>query len=256
MRNIPLFIITILVFTTISKGQEQFTISGKATNFAGQPLDSVTVYLKNNSFKNVYETLTDKNGNYSMKVNKGEYYCLYAIKLSEYRVNRLEYWAWNVPVYEDMVINPQYDKMEVYGVNVFEPQVGPYETYMIYFRPMSLAKGLKMMADQKVDKKDFKKADRTEDLIEHENKLMNISPDSLSKDELLIEINGTKAEIVGISKIKEYTRGFFMYGFVVQVIKPKDNENLKQEYDKVSITLHSRETDEIGKSDSFVKRKR
>lgn len=255
MRNILLFIITILVFTTINKGQEQFIISGKATDFKGQPIDSVTVRLKDRTFANVYETMTDSNGNYSMKVDKGDYYCLYAIKLSEYRVSKLEYWAWNVPVYEDIVINPQYDNMEIYGINVFEPQVTPQETYMIYFRPMCLSKNSEIISDKKVDKKEFQKAKRTESLLDS-NKIINIAPDSISAEELLIEVNGIKSEVVGINKIKEYARGFFMCGYVVQVLKPKDNDKLKQAYDKISITLHSLETGETGKSEAFVKRKR
>jgi hypothetical protein len=175
MRNILLFIIIILVFTTISNGQEQFVISGKVTDFKGQPIDSVTVRLKNRTFANVYETISDSNGNYSMKVDKGDYYCLYAIKLSEYRVSKLEYWAWNVPVYEDIVINPQYDNMEIYGINVFEPQVTPQETYMIYFRPMCLSKNVKIVSDKKVGEKEFQKAKRTESLLDS-NKIINIAP--------------------------------------------------------------------------------
>jgi len=50
-----------------------------------------------------------------------------------------------------MEINPQYDRMEIYGINVFEPQVTPQETYMLYFRPMSLAKTLAIVDRQKVD---------------------------------------------------------------------------------------------------------
>ena len=255
MRKTLLFVLLFFVFSAYSQEREKFIISGKVTNFNGQPIDSVTIRLKNRFFEDIYETLSDHNGNYSMEVKKGDYYCLYAIKLSEYRVNRLEYWAWNVPVYEDMLINPQYDRMEIYGINVFEPQVTPHETYMLYFRPMSLSKTLKIAAKQEVDNKAFQKAERAEELLDKTNKIINVSPDSITSDELTVEINGVKAKIVGINKVTEYARGILMYGYHVQVLKPTNNmEQPGLKYDKISIILRSSETGETGKGEAFVKR--
>ncbi|RXK86784.1 carboxypeptidase-like regulatory domain-containing protein [Filimonas effusa] len=248
IKHVCLFTI---VFLTFSSCKEQYIISGKVTDFSGSPLDSVTVRLKNRAFNDLYETRSDSAGNYTLKVKKGNYYCLYAIKLSDYRVTRLEYWAWNVPVYGNLVINPQYDKMEIYGVNVFEPQVTPQETYMIYFRPMSLFKGIQLMEAQKVDKKAYEQAKRTEELL-NEDKIVDISPATITAGELSVEINGTKARIVGINKISEYGRGKIMYGYMVQVVKPGNNE--KSKYDRISITLHSAETGETGKSEAFIKK--
>jgi fermentation-respiration switch protein FrsA (DUF1100 family) len=108
MRILLLLGILLLLLTSC-KRDTHYEISGKVTNFDGLPLDSVTIRLKNKAFENLYETLTDKEGNYSLRVKEGDYYCLYAIKLSEYRVNRLEYWTWNVPVHKNITINPQYD---------------------------------------------------------------------------------------------------------------------------------------------------
>jgi len=254
VRNIRLFGFILIVLLSCSGQDEVYEISGKVTDFNGNAIDSATVKLMNEKFETLYETLSDKEGNYSLKVKEGNYYCLYAIKLPDYRVSRLEYWNWNIPVHHNMTINPQYDKMEIYGVNVFEPQVTPQETYMIYFRPMSLHKSLQLVSDQNIEKKSFKKAGRTEELLNKSNKLINISPDSIRLDELEIKINGIKSEIVGINKISEYARGFRMYGFCVQVLKPKQNNGLKSEYDLISITLNSVETGEIGKGEAFVKR--
>jgi hypothetical protein len=254
MRKTLLLAIMLLVISACTKEREKFVITGKVTDFNGRPIDSATIRLKNLSFENIYETVSDRNGNYSLEVNKGDYYCLYAIKLSEYRVNRLEYWAWNVPVYEDMVINPQYDRMEIYGINVFEPQVTPQETYMLYFRPMSLYKTLEIASKQEVDNKKFQEAKQTETLLAKSNKLIHMSPDAITADELTIEINGVKAEIVGINKTTEYARGILMCGYYVQVLKPKNNEQLKLAYDRISITLRSSETGEAGKGEIFIKR--
>lgn len=253
MKNILVVCLSLIVFSNCAKKTETFNISGRATDFKGQPLDSVTIRLKDKSFNNIYETLTDKNGNYSLNVKKGDYYCLYAIKLPEYRVNRLEYWTWNVPVYKDLTINPQYDRLEIYGINVFEPQVTPHETYMIYFRPMSLAKTLQVLSKQKVDSKNFQTINQAEKLLDNSDKVVNISPDSISARELTIEVNGLKAEILSINKITEYAREFLMYGYVVQIKKPENTKDLQTEYDLISITLHSEETGESGKGEAYVK---
>jgi hypothetical protein len=254
MRNIRLFVFILVTILSCNVQGKVYEMKGKVTDFNGNAIDSATVKLMNEKFETLYETLSDKNGDYSLKVKEGNYYCLYAIKLRDYRVNRLEYWNWNVPVHQNMTINPQYDKMEIYGINVFEPKVTPQETYMIYFRPMSLHKSLQLVSAQKIEKKSFKEAGRTEELLDKSNKLINISPDSITKNELEIEINGIKSEIVGINKVTEYARGFQMYGFCVQVLKPMQSHKLKSEYDFISITLNSAETGEIGKGEAFVKR--
>ncbi len=190
-----------------------------------------------------------------MAVKEGDYYCLYAIKLSEYRVNRLEYWAWNVPVHSDLVIDPRYDRMEIYAINVFEPQVTPQETYMAYFRPMSLAKTLAAAARRKVNEKNFQSAGRAEGLLAETGQLADMAPAAITADELIVEVNGTKAEIVAINKVKEYARGFFMYGYTVQILKPKNDAQSALKYDRIAITLHSTETGESGKGETFIKRR-
>lgn len=255
MSKILSLISVFFVFTSCKNESDKFMITGKVTDFNGKSLDSVTIQLKNRAFENIYETLSDSNGNYSLEVNKGDYYCLYAIKLSEYRVNRLEYWAWNIPVYEDMIINPQYDRMEIYGISVFEPQVTPQETYMIYFRPMSLQKTLVLESKQNIDNKESLEADQAEDLLEKTSKLINISPDTITSDELKIEINGEEVKIVGINKTTEYARGILMYGYYVQVLKPAYyKKQLDLKFDRISITLRSSETGEIGKGETFIKK--
>lgn len=254
MLLLMIFGIVTLMFHGCVEQRQTFTLSGKVTDFNGNSLDSVTVRLKDKTYKNLYETLTDKDGNYSLEVKKGDYYCLYAIKLSEYRVNRLEYWTWNVPVYEDMVINPQYDRMEIYGINVFEPQVTPQETYMIYFRPMSLSKTLQIAASQNVDDKEFQTAKRAEKVLESNN-LKNMSPENIKPDELTVEVNGVKSEILGIDKITEYTRGLLLSGFIVQIKKPVNSKSQLSGYDFISITLNSKETGELGKGEAYVRKR-
>lgn len=249
-----LLIATLILSIVSCTNSNDYIISGKVTDFNGQPLDSVTIRLKNKSFENLYETLSDKDGKYSLKVKEGEYFCLYAIKLSDYAVNKLEYWTWNVPVHKDITINPQYERMEIYGINVFEPQVGPFDTYMIYFRPMSLTKALNIEAKNGV-KQDgsMKTKKQVEDI--YKNEILNVAPEKITPEELKIEINGKTSEVLEIAKIVENPRGNNkMYGYIVQVKKPEGWKDFDSEYDIVSVTLHSKETNEIGKAEAFVKR--
>lgn len=255
MKRPLLLAIALLAFSAGASERETFVISGRVSDFNGRPIEGAAVLLKNRAFENLYETLSDGSGKYSLEVKKGDYYCLYAIKLSEYRVSRLEYWAWNVPVYEDMVINPRYDRMEIYGINVFEPQVTPQETYMLYFRPMSLRKTLAIASRQGVDERKFRNAGQTEGLLDGKDNLIDMAPAAITVDELAIEINGVRAKIVGINKIKEYARGFTMFGYNVQVLKPDKATRPELKYDRISITLRSSETGEIGKGETFIKRR-
>ena len=254
MRKILQFVFIVMTLFSCTKQNNVYELSGTVTDFNGNPIDSVTVKLMNEKFEIIYQTLSDQEGHYRLDVKKGDYYCLYAIKLSDYRVSKLEYWNWNVPVHQNMTINPQYDRMEIYGINVFEPQVTPQETYMIYFRPMSLSKSLQIVSDQQVGKEAFKDAERTEELLNQANKRLDISPDSITPEELTIEINGRKSTILEINKVTEYARGFEMYGYCVQVLKPEQDDSTLPGYDLVSVTLHSNETGESGKGEAFVKR--
>lgn len=130
----------------------------------------------------------------------GYYYCIYAIKPSEYGKDKLEYWAWNIPAYNNLEINPMYDKIEIYGMNAFEPQVGPFETYMVYFGPMSLTKFQKI-----------------QDII---SKLDTIDISSkITFNDITVFVNDVKADIVNINKVLEYAKGKYIYGYLVQVKK-------------------------------------
>jgi hypothetical protein len=206
----------------------------------------VTVRLKNKKFENIYETITDKNGYYTLTVLKKSYYCIYAIKLNDYGKSKLEYWAWNIPAFNDLEINPKYERMEIYGMNAFEPQVSPYETYMVYFRPMSLIKSLAFQG--KNSKKEI------EQKAIAEKNTIDIAPNTISKDELTVNINDSRSEVVGINKITEYARGSYMYGYLIQIKKPMNTEKIDLDYDKISVILHSKETDEYGLGECFVKR--
>jgi hypothetical protein len=244
MRQIFALIIFGISFSGSGNAQDSIRIYGHVTDFNSKPIDSVWVSIKDKNFNSLYEVLSDKNGYFTLTVAKGTYPCIYAIKLSDYGITKLEYWAWNIPAHKDLEINPQYDRMEIYGINGFEPQVGPYETYMIYFRPMSLTKSLAWQGENNKKKMEGNAS------VKHDT--VNIAPNSISKDELKVRINDLPADIVNIDRVAEYARGTFLYGYLIQVIKPKNETQIIHEFDKISIILHSNETDEFGKGEYFI----
>ena len=136
--------------------QDSILLSGKVTDFNGVGIDSAFVQLKHANFSEAAHTYSDAAGNYQMKVKKGRYFAMYVIRPREYpRANavpdadkRLEFWAWNIVADKDLVINPRYHRLELYGVNIFQIQ----RSYMIYVRPMSLGKLLTYSKDIVTDK--------------------------------------------------------------------------------------------------------
>ncbi|MDR1347786.1 MAG: carboxypeptidase-like regulatory domain-containing protein [Prevotellaceae bacterium] len=135
--------------------QNSITISGRVTDFDGTAIDSSIVEILHADFTSAYETYTDKDGYYSINnVKKGKYLAIYAMRPKEYpRANavpddemRLEFWAWNVIADTDLVINPRYHRLELYGTNVFRVE-GGYNSAMIYVRPMSVGKLLSYTKD-------------------------------------------------------------------------------------------------------------
>ncbi len=252
--NTPKKTIILFAVLIISNVFSQNTVRlyGKVTDFNNNPVDSASVWLKNKIngisikdkrklFDNAYETFTDKDGNFSIEVEKGTYYCLYAIKESDYGKTKLEYWAWNLPLYDDLEINPKYDRLEVYGMNAFEPQTGPFETYQVFFRPMSLTKALKL--PKKIT-----------------SEIIDIAPKVIAKEDLKVQINGVDVKILSLNRVQEYSRKKYMYGYFLQILKPKAGEiaipasEMVKGHDKISITLHAKETNEKGKGEYFIKK--
>ena len=242
-----LFALVIISFLSCNSEKSQeiiedkvyIELSGKVTDFNNRPIDSVVIRVKNKNFDNLYETLSDENGNYSLKIKKGLYYSLYAIKEKDYGISRLEYWAWNIPMIKDLEINPQYNRMEVYGIHVFEPKATPYNYYRIYFRPMSLTKY------QRIDEI------QTGDTID-------IAPKKLTQNDLNVKINNVKVKILTIDKVIEYAKTNYFFAYEIEVEKPKI-ESLKEiekvkGYDKITIEINSNETNEKGKGEYFFKK--
>lgn len=123
-------------------------IFGKVTDYNGNPIDSCTVLIYNPDFTEAYQSLSDSDGNYCLdSIPNGRYAAIAAMRIKEYprmlqvpqQNMKLEFWAWNVIVNHDLLLNIRYDKLELYGTTAFL-EYGGRQELLIYTRPMSLAK--------------------------------------------------------------------------------------------------------------------
>jgi hypothetical protein len=198
---------------------EKVIITGKVTDFNNNSIDSAKVEIKNYNCQTIDSTYSTRNGNYSLTVDKGLYVSLVCIKTQDYRTNNLEFWAWNIPAFENTTLNIHYDKLEIYGVNVFKIQYA-YPGYTIYFRPMSLTR--------------FK------------NKMSDISP-SIENLDLTVEINGKNVKINSIEKVSEFCNNKMqLNGFLIQTDLPDSINN--KDYDIIRILGKDKETGDIGEA--------
>ncbi len=198
-----IIIVLLIIFTLGVKGHTQDTdyktieISGKVTDFEGNPIDSAIVQLKHPDFSNAYSTYSDSDGNYKLTgVKKGAYMSMYVLRPNEYpRRNavppedmRLEFWAWNVIADRDLIINPRYDRLELYGLTAYSI-FGGGSGIWLYVRPMSLGKLLQY------DKSIYSDKSKIDDLVD-----INVYPEYF-KAEVFVDDNPVK--IKSIQKVEE-----------------------------------------------------
>ncbi|WP_425448833.1 carboxypeptidase-like regulatory domain-containing protein [Dethiothermospora halolimnae] len=218
-------------------------VYGNITDFNGTPLSKAEVRLTNDKFENIYKTYTDDDGKYELNVEKGVYYAFYACK--DYKVNYLEYWAWNVPLFDNMEINAQIDGLEIYSLTAF-PVKWSFPQLMVYFRPMSLKKAKELEESGICNFKKKSVADSVE--------LIDICPE-LTKNDIEVFINNKKVEVFQINRVKEYGgENKYIYSYLIHV--GLNNGTDRYEYNKVDIRLTDRETEEKGEGSVFWKEER
>ncbi|MEW8957132.1 hypothetical protein [Clostridium sp.] len=146
----------------------------------------------------------------------------------DYGVNYLEYWSWNIPIFDDMEINPRINGLEVYSIKAFRVQWG-FPQLMIYFRPMSLSRSRSRSEEEKND----------------------IAP-KLTKEDIEVHINGERSEVYVVNRILEYVgENSYMTGYLIHVSLNKEVN--KFTYNKIDVAIVDRETDERGEGSVFWK---
>lgn len=66
----PTLFLMLLCSVAYAQQQDSVTISGRVTDYGGQPIDSACVWWQNPQSNNVIEAITDKNGHYTARVLK------------------------------------------------------------------------------------------------------------------------------------------------------------------------------------------
>jgi len=214
---------------------EMVNISGKLTDFDGDPIYNGDVEVKDAIMtRYAYITKTDEYGNYSIKVKKGMYMAIAAVK--DYRTKFLEYWGWHLPAVCDIEINMRIGGLEIYAINAFMIQRSrPYNTVMVYFRPMSLKRTIEF-----------------ENNTEHGSETnYDVLALNLSKEDVEIRIDEQTANILAINKVTEKAveSPIQISGYLVQVSVPEMES--QKEYIKIHITVADRETGERGEGCLF-----
>ncbi len=184
----------------------QARIFGHVRGFDGKPIAGADMELKLARFETAATTQSAADGSYSLTVEPGIYMALAAVK--DYRVKSLEYWAWNVPAFGEVEINPRFDRLEVYGLNAWRPQ-GGYPSYQVYFRPMSLSMTVAALT----------KAGGVDKL--GGLPFIDIAPDLGAKD-IAVKVNGEAVDVLRVNKVQEASSpSQALYGYLIQTPLPK-----------------------------------
>jgi hypothetical protein len=214
----------------------EIKISGRVTDFSGNPVEGAQIELKDDHFKNAAAAVSGRDGRYEIKAAKGRYMALAAVK--DYQVKSLEYWAWNVLAERDLEINPRYDRLEVYAINAWRPQ-GGYPSLMIYFRPMSFVKVVQKVTE----------AGGMEGL--QKLPVIDIAPE-LSEAGIELSIDGKPAKVLQINKVREATGlAQYMFGYILQTPLPERRSD--RDYALINIALHDPSTGERGEGCLFFR---
>lgn len=217
MKKLIFLALSIIFYSNIF-AQDSIKISGQVTDYDGNAIDSCYVALFYDNFTEAYAAYTDKQGFYSLdNVKKGKYMAMYVLRLKEYpRHNkvsdddkRLEFWAWNVIADRDLVINPKYHRLELYGTNAFKIE-GGYHGLFIYTRPMSTGKLLKYSKEIVTNKS---VAEKVADIT--------VKPEHFKAR---VFIDDKEIKINSIQPVSEYvgSESSPVRGFIIQTDLPKE----------------------------------
>lgn len=233
MKFLHAVVLAFLVPTVLA-GQETVRIHGRVTDFEQTPIAGAHVRIMDHTFHPVSETVSDASGLYELRVPPGQYMALLAIRDSDYRTSRLEYWAWDLPATNDLEINPRYHRMEIYAMNAFRPQ-GGYPSFMIYFRPMSLS-----MVESGLKK----------DSTFLTKPVIDIAP-LFTESDLEVLFNDQVVPILAMTRVQESGGQTMMFGYLLQCALPKGET--AQVLDRIRIVASDRTSGDKGEGLLFVR---
>lgn len=223
--------------------QEYVSVTGKVTDYKGNPVDSCCVGIYNPDFTTAYETYTGKDGLYRLdSIKSGRYAAIYGMRLEEYprmqavepKNMKLEFWAWNAILDRDVKLDIRYDKMELYGTTAFFEYGGRPEL-LIYTRPMSVTKVIAYSGF--MDKKDLE-----------EHGKVTIEPEYM---EFEVYVDGAKTDIISVQPLSlPNINGNAANDdcYLIQAKIPGDIYNRGGKPYEVRVVGHNKQFDEWGES--------
>jgi hypothetical protein len=221
-------------------------IHGKVTDFNGNPMERAEIVVLSKKFKAIYQTFSDADGKYSLEVSEGNYIALWACK--DYAIKNLEYWAWNIPAYQDLEVNPRINGLEVYAINAWIPQ-GGLPSIQIYFRPMSHKRAKEFSQRLGIE---FPPSPDELHNLSHNLSIIDIAP-NLAKDDIEVIIDDQTMKILEVNKVREAAGGNqSIYGYLIQTTIPTNLKN--SDYSQIRIIVSDRETGEKGEGCLFCER--
>ncbi|MDO4568252.1 MAG: carboxypeptidase-like regulatory domain-containing protein [Clostridia bacterium] len=167
-------------------------ISGYVRNKDNEPLEGVSVELKDSGFNTRIASVTDENGYFEFSENSGVYPFLTAVK--EYGKDYLEYWAHNVDLSGGRSFDIRIGTNEIYGLGVHSVDGARYPLFL-YFRPMNLKKYLAGDSD--------------------------IAP-GIADDSVCVKVDDVETDVFSLQRIKECVSedGDALTAYLVQLKTP------------------------------------
>jgi hypothetical protein len=208
-----------------------YRVSGVIQDAKGEPQSNADISIKNQAFDNIVVDQADETGRFSLLLDSGLYYALYACK--DYKVKNLEYWCWNLPVFQDLEFSITIDGLEIYAVNHYRIQLGPVYPFNLYARVMSLEKSKTYTVGSESESSDH----------------IDIAPD-LGDLELECSINGTPVAVNNVQMILEkYPEMPSISGFLATILDTAAIRN--GEYNRLDINAKDHASAEIGQATYF-----
>ena len=164
-----------------------------------------------------------------MRVN--EYPRMQQVPLEEMK---LEFWAWNVIVDNDLTLNIRYDKMELYGTKAFF-EYGGRQELLIYTRPMSVTKVIN-------DPNFMNKA------AQEKNTNVTVAPEFI---DFKVYVDGRQSDIISVQHLSlPNTNGNLINDdcYLIQASLPGDIYTHFEKPYEIRVVGHNKEFDEWGES--------
>ena len=224
--------------------KDSVTISGHVSDYDGHAIGNCSVMFQNSNFDTLFETKTDKDGNYQIRIPKGRYSNLGAIDMDTYphtmkpgsdqQELRLEFWGWNVIADRDTTLNIRYHRMEAYGLHVFQIP-GGVPTYQIYVRPMSLTRFLTNKGIGNAQHKEDLSA--TVQTASAGNAKCDHMAPAIDKADIKVWIDGEEVPVLMKQQIKEYYEATeYGIAYYLTVDMPKRSTALPYRVFRVELT--------------------